>query len=212
MLYFRALQSGLAAMPAADPGLRERIDARAEVEGWPALHAELALLDPATAAGIKPRDRQRIQRALELIQLTGAALGERRRQDLRGGTRAGDLKIVLAPGDREARATRVEARFRRMMELGFLDETRRLYARGDLGPHLPSIRAVGYRQLWEHLAGRCRLEEAVERGIVATRQLARRQMTWLRAEPGAEWVEALESGAIARIRAHVGRWLDLQHG
>ena len=212
MLYFRALQSGLAALPAADPDLRRRIDARATVEGWPALHAELARLDPATAAGIKPMDRQRIQRALEVIQLTGEAIGARRRQDLRGGTRGGDLRIVLAVGDRDARAARLAARFHRMMELGFLEETRRLYLRGDLGPQLPSVRAVGYRQLWEHLAGRCRLDEAVDRGIVATRQLARRQMTWLRSEPGAEWVEALDSGGFARIRGQVGRWLDLPGG
>jgi tRNA dimethylallyltransferase len=211
MLYFRALQSGLAALPAADPGMRARIDARALTEGWPALHAELARLDPVAAAAIKPNDRQRIQRALEVVCLTGEPLGLRRNQDLRGGSRPGDLKIVLAPLDRDARAARVEARFRRMMELGFLEETRRLYSRGDLGPHLPSIRAVGYRQLWEHLTGRLRLEEAVERGIVATRQLARRQMTWLRAEPGAEWVDALDSGAIAHIRAQVERWLGL-HG
>jgi tRNA dimethylallyltransferase len=212
MLYFRALQSGLAELPTADPELRRRIDERAAAMGWPALHAELAGLDPAAAAGIQPNDRQRIQRALEVIELTGETVSSRRRENLRRATRRGDLKLVLAPGDREALAERIVGRFARMMELGLLDEVRSLYQRGDLGPELPSIRAVGYRQLWNHLEGKCALEEAARQAEVATRQLARRQLTWLRAEPEAEWYDPLVSGSSAQIMARVESWLNAQAG
>lgn len=212
MLYFRALQSGLADMPPADPDLRRRIDARAAREGWPALHEELVRHDPVAAARIQPADRQRIQRAFEILELTGQPPSARWRESLRTASRPGDLKLVLAPGDRQALATRIEGRFRKMMELGFLEEVRRLYERGDLDPGLPSVRAVGYRQLWDHLAGGCGLEEAAGRAIVATRQLAKRQMTWLRAEPGAEWFEALDSHAGARILDRVERWLAYPDG
>ena len=208
MLYFRALQSGLAQLPVADPEVRRRIDERGQREGWHTLHAELARLDPQAAARIMPADRQRIQRAFEIMALTGRPASERWRQPLRTGTRRGDLRIVLAPGDRVALAGRIEKRFRRMMELGFLDEVRRLYGRGDLGLHLPSMRSVGYRQLWEHLAGRDSLESAIGRGIVSTRQLAKRQLTWLRAEPDAVWVDSLETGAFAQIKGQVAGWLD----
>jgi tRNA dimethylallyltransferase len=212
MLYFRALQSGLAELPQADPAVRRRIDERASQLGWPALHAELARLDPGAAARIQPNDRQRIQRALEVLELTGETVSSRRRQDLRRGTRQGDLVLVLAPADRAVLAARVEERFSQMMELGLLDEVRSLHARGDLGPTLPSIRAVGYRQLWEHLEGRSGLQEAFDRAVIATRQLARRQLTWLRAEPGAIWHDPLESGASAQIKARVEKWIHQQGG
>lgn len=207
MLYFRALQSGMASLPPADADVRRRIDARAERRGWPALHAELARRDPAAAARIRPGDRQRIQRALEVIELTGQPLSELQRQDLRGGSQRGDLKLVLAPRDRALLAARIAARFEAMMELGLLDEVRRLHERGDLGPQLPSIRAVGYRQLWNHLAGKSTLAEAAGRAVVATRQLARRQLTWLRAEPETEWFDALEGGAGAQILRRIEGWL-----
>jgi tRNA dimethylallyltransferase len=208
MLYFRALQSGLAPLPAADPELRRRIDERGAREGWPALHGELARQDPAAAARIRPNDRQRIQRALEVIALTGEPISARQRQDLRGSVAGGALRLVLAPASREVLAGRLERRLRRMMELGLLDETRRLHARGDLDESLPSVRCVGYRQLWAHLEGRCGLAEAVERSIVATRQLAKRQLTWLRSESGAEWFDALDSGAIGRMSARIAAWLS----
>lgn len=206
MLYFRALQSGLAPLPPADAGLRTELDARAAREGWPALHAELAARDPAAAARIQPGDRQRIQRALEVILLTGEPLSSRQRQDLRGGSARGTLKLVLAPGDRVALAERLAARFHAMMAAGFLDEVRGLYWRGDLDADLPAIRSVGYRQLWGHLAGRCRLDQAVEQGIVATRQLARRQLTWLRAEPGTQWFDCLDPGNFAPISEAIEAW------
>ncbi len=207
MLYFRALQSGMAKLPPADPAVRRRIDARAAGVGWPALHAELARLDPAAAARIRPGDRQRIQRALEVIELTGQPFSAAHRQDLRGATRAGDLKLVLAPADRARLVNRIEKRFAGMMELGLVDEVRSLYERGDLGPELPSIRAVGYRQIWAHLAGECALEEAMERAVIATRQLARRQLTWLRAEAGAEWYDPLEDSVLDQITDRAEGWL-----
>jgi len=208
MLYFRALQSGLAEMPPADPALRRRIDERAAREGWPALHAELARVDPSAAARIQPRDRQRLQRAFEILELTGQPPSAHWQQSLRSGSRPGDLKLVLAPSDRDALASRIEQRFSRMMELGFLDEVRRLYGRGDLGPDLPAIRAVGYRQLWDHLAGEYGLPEAIRRAVTATRQLAKRQLTWLRAEPAAEWHDPLEPGTPGRVAERVRRWLE----
>lgn len=208
MLYFRTLQSGLAQLPSADAALRAAIDERAARDGWPALHAELARRDPAAAARIQPRDKQRIQRALEIVELTGQPASARHREDLRGGSRPGDLKLVLAPGDRAAMAVRIEARFASMMELGLLDEVRRLHGRGDLHAELPSMRSVGYRQLWDHLEGRQSLPEAVRLAVIATRQLARRQLTWLRAEPGADWQDALDPGAAGRIQERVERWLE----
>jgi tRNA dimethylallyltransferase len=212
MLYFRALQSGLAAMPPADPAVRQRIDERAAREGWPALHAELARRDPVAASRIQPRDRQRLQRAFEILELTGEPPSARWQQPLRSGSRPGDLKLVLAPADRAVLAERVEERFSRMMELGLLAEVRRLYERGDLGPEQPSVRAVGYRQLWEHLDGRCDLQEAARRAVVATRQLAKRQLTWLRAEPAAEWHDSLDPQTPVRVADQVSRWLEQQDG
>jgi tRNA dimethylallyltransferase len=212
MLYFRALLSGLAELPPADPDVRRRLDERAAAEGWPALHAELARLDPAAAARIQPGDRQRIQRALEVICLTGEPISARQREDLRGAEAPRGLSLVLSPGPREVLAARIETRFHRMMELGLLDEVRSLHSRGDLDETLPSIRAVGYRQIWEHLEGRCPLAAAVDRAIVATRQLAKRQLTWLRSEPGAEWLDALDSRVSDRMSERIRRWLDQSGG
>jgi len=207
MLYFRAWQSGLARLPAADPELRRRLDARAAEAGWPALHAELAARDPAAAARIRPNDRQRIQRALEVIERTGVPISAQRTEDLRGATRSTDLKLVLAPADRAALAARVELRFEAMMRAGLLEEVRRLYARGDLHGELPALRLIGYRQLWQHLQGAVPLAEAVTKAVAATRQLARRQLTWLRAEPGAEWFDAQDPKTPERLAARVAEWL-----
>ncbi len=207
MLYFRALQSGLAILPKADASVRAMLEERASREGWPAMHAELARLDPQAAARIQPQDRQRIQRALEVIEISGQSLSGRHRQDLRAGIRSSNLRLVLAPADRPALALRLAERFRQMMARGFLDEVRRLHARPELHAEMPALRLVGYRQLWAHLDGEGSLEQAVERGIIATRQLARRQYTWLRAEPSAEWFDALESGVSGRISTRVGAWL-----
>lgn len=207
MLYFRALQSGLARLPPADAAVRRRIEERAARLGWPALHAELLRLDPRAGRRIGPADRQRIQRALEVFELSGEPISSRQREDLRGATRESDLRLVLAPVDRGLLAERVAGRFRAMMERGLLDEVIGLRARGDLHAGLPALRLIGYRQLWAHLQGQCSLAQAVERAIIATRQLARRQLTWLRAEPRAEWLDAADPAVIDPLAARIVRWL-----
>ena len=207
MLYFRALQSGLARLPSADPAIRRRIEERAAAEGWPALHAELARLDPVTAARVGPNDRQRIQRALEVIERSGRPLSTQLAEDLRGAASREDLSLVLAPSDRAALFERLAARFDGMLRRGFVDEVRGLRARGDLHAGLPSIRLIGYRQLWQHLEGALTLADASDKAIAATRQLARRQLTWLRAEPRAEWFDAGDAQALERIAVRVAEWL-----
>ena len=207
MLYFRALQSGLAKLPAADPEIRRRLEARAGQEGWEALHAELARLDPASAARIGPGDRQRIQRALEVIERSGRPLSALLAEDLRGGTHDGDLRLVIAPADRAVLFERIALRFEDMMRRGLLEEVGGLRRRSDLNADLPAARLIGYRQLWNHLDGGCSLDEAVQRAIAATRQLARRQLTWLRAEPGAEWFDSLDPATPERIARRVAEWL-----
>lgn len=182
MLYLRALLNGLAPLPQASPGLRRELDERAARCGWPALHAELARLDPIAAQRIRPLDRQRIQRALEVCLLTGERLSQLQQRG-RSPLAAMRLSIwALAPRERPWLHRRLAERFHAMMNAGFLQEVRALHARGDLRAGHPSIRAVGYRQLWAHLEGECPLDEAIERGIVATRQLAKRQLTWMRSE------------------------------
>lgn len=181
MLYFAALHRGLSDLPPADPELRRAIAEQARKRGWPALHQRLRRLDPESAARIHPNDSQRIQRALEVQALTGRPRGERYRA---GRQRAPWplWRVALMPGERAALHERIRRRFHAMMEAGLLQEVERLHRRADLNAELPAARAVGYRQLWQHLDGRCSLAEAVECGVVATRQLAKRQITWLRRE------------------------------
>jgi tRNA dimethylallyltransferase len=189
MLYLRALLHGLAVLPQASPELRSRIDARAAAEGWPALHAELATLDPVAAARIAPNDSQRIQRALEVCLSCGRPISELQR-DTRSPLADWPVSYwVLAPRERAVLHERLARRFGRMMALGFLQEVAALRARGDLTARHPSMRAIGYRQLWAHLAGHYGLDEAVQRAIAATRQLAKRQLTWMRGEPLGEWLD-----------------------
>jgi tRNA dimethylallyltransferase len=190
-LYFRALQQGLSDLPEADPLTRARLSAEAEQLGWPALHARLAELDPEAARRIGCNDAQRLQRALEVIELTGRPLSELQRK---GATRPTTfpwrvLKLALLPTDRGVLHARIAQRFDAMLAAGFLDEMRVLRARGDLHADLPAIRAVGYRQAWDHLDGLTDLAEFRERGIFATRQLAKRQITWLRSDFGARLLD-----------------------
>jgi tRNA dimethylallyltransferase len=189
MLYIRALLHGLAPLPQASAAVRAQIDERAAREGWPALHAELLRLDPDAAARIAPNDSQRIQRALEVCYATGRPISELRRATV--SPLAGrPLKYwALAPTDRSMLHERLSGRFHAMMAAGFLDEVKGLRARGDLTPRHPSMRSVGYRQLWAHLDGGYGLKEAEQRGIFATRQLAKRQLTWLRAEKVPQWLD-----------------------
>ena len=189
MLYLRALLKGLAPLPQASAELRREIDERAARAGWPALHRELAGLDAEAAARINPNDSQRIQRALEVCLATGQRLSELQRETVSplGGM---PLKAwALAPRDRPMLHQRLARRFHAMMAAGFLDEVRALHRRGDLTARHSSMRAVGYRQLWAHLEGECGLAEAVARGIAATRQLAKRQLTWMRAETAPQWLD-----------------------
>ncbi len=179
MLYFKALVDGLDPMPAADPAIRAALDAEALERGWPALHAELARVDPATAARLPPGDSQRIQRALEVYRATGRPLSSFHQAAARAGALRDGLLIALEPADRGWLHQRIAQRFDHMLAAGFVDEVRRLRARGDLHAGLPSMRCVGYRQAWECL-DTGDLAPLRERGIAATRQLAKRQLTWLR--------------------------------
>ncbi|CUJ42528.1 tRNA (adenosine(37)-N6)-dimethylallyltransferase MiaA [Achromobacter xylosoxidans] len=200
MMYYKALRDGLDDLPQADPALRAELEARAARDGWPALHAELARLDPVTAARLAPNDSQRIQRALEICQLSGqpmsALLGRQRAAAGDDGNRY--LTISLEPSARAALHARIEQRFDAMLANGLLEEVRGLHARADLHPGLPSVRCVGYRQMWAHLDGEISLEEAREQGIAATRQLAKRQITWLRAQPERVIVDCLAADAVAQ--------------
>lgn len=199
-LYFRALQYGLSDLPAADPIVRARLEAEAAAQGWPALHSRLAALDPAAGAKIKPNDQQRIQRALEILEVSGRPRSAHWAAPRSAGLPGTIVKIALMPPERGALHAAIAERFRQMMAAGFLDEVRALKARGDLHPALPSIRAVGYRQLWEHLEGQGSLIEAVERGVIATRQYAKRQITWLRSEADTEWIDPKTGdAALARV-------------
>jgi len=188
MLYFRALQRGLASLPEADAAVRAAIDTAAAERGWPALHAELAAVDPVVAARINPNDSQRIQRALEVFRLTGRPLSELQADAARAPAGWAFIKLGLAPASRPELHAAIGRRFEAMMAAGFLAEVERLHARGDLHAALPSLRAVGYRQLWAYLEGACTLDEALRDAVTATRRLAKRQMTWLRAESGVRWL------------------------
>ncbi len=193
-LYFQALLEGLAPMPEADPAVRATIAAEATDRGWPALHAELATIDPRAAAKIKPTDPQRIQRALEVFRLSGKPISEWQAMPARECLPFRVLKLVLAPRDRAVLHQRIEQRFDAMLEAGFMGEVERLRALPQLQAverplDLPAIRAVGYRQAWEYLDGTLAENEFRNRAIFATRQLAKRQLTWLRGELDARWFD-----------------------
>jgi tRNA dimethylallyltransferase len=198
MLYFHALLHGLARLPEGDPDLRARIDAEAQRVGWAALHAELARIDPQAAARIHVNDPQRIQRALEVYRATGVPITSLQRQRRAALEGLRTVKLVLDVPDRAELHERIERRFHAMMRAGFLEEVRALRRRGDLHPRVPALRAVGYRQLWSHLSGEHTLEEAMQDALRATRQLAKRQLTWLRAIKGAHWIEARATDAARR--------------
>ena len=179
-LYFKALRDGISDLPQADPELRAAIDRDAERLGWPALHARLAALDPAAASSLEPTDAQRIQRALEIVELTGRPLAESYAQRETGGIRHRTLTLALTPSDRAVLHRRIEQRFDAMLAAGLLDELRGLRAKYRLDPALPSMRCVGYRQAWTHLDGEDDYATMRFKGIAATRQLAKRQLTWQR--------------------------------
>lgn len=188
MMYFKVLLEGLSKLPEANQPLRDTLEQRAQKEGWPSLYAELEAVDPDTASRLHPNHSQRIQRALEVYLVTGKPMSALQTESVGGLSRDYNFRqISLIPQNRKLLHRRIEQRFRTMIDLGFAQEVVDLYNRGDLHCNLPAIRSVGYRQLWDYCAGKCSLDDAVEKGVIATRQLAKRQMTWLR-----NWPDAIE--------------------
>lgn len=204
MLYFKSLLYGIATLPEADTGVRAEIEALAAAKGWEAVHRELAEVDPESAERIHINDPQRLQRALEVYRVSGKTMTAWHQQDRVGDHRAGEglaadlpcsvVQMAITPEDRGVLHSRIAQRFERMMGSGLVEEVAALRARGDLSPSLPAIRAVGYRQVWDHLEGELSREDALERGIIATRQLAKRQLTWLRSWKAINWLHTDATG------------------
>lgn len=208
MLYYKALLEGLAAMPSADAKVRAELEARAQVEGWQALHDELRRVDPESAARIHPNDPQRLVRALEVYRVSGLSMSAHRQHQAAENTAGGASKagqfpytvaqLAIAPDQRQLLHERIAQRFHLMLEQGLVDEVEGLRQRSDLHPGLPSIRAVGYRQVWDYLEGNLSLAQMEERGIIATRQLAKRQFTWLRGWNDVHWLDSLACDNLPR--------------
>ncbi|GAB0061336.1 tRNA (adenosine(37)-N6)-dimethylallyltransferase MiaA [Pseudomonas syringae] len=214
MLYFKALLDGLADMPAADAQVRAQLEADAQAFGWQSLHDQLAVVDPVSAARIHPNDPQRLIRALEVYRVSGMSMTAHREQQTAQSTEAAAsgrqqlpytvANLAIAPADRKVLHQRIALRFEQMLDQGFLDEVLALRSRGDLHSGLPSIRAVGYRQVWDHLDGKLTRDEMQERGIIATRQLAKRQFTWLRSWEDLHWLDSLASDNLSRALKYLG--------
>jgi tRNA dimethylallyltransferase len=205
LLYFNALLHGLADLPAADPDIRRQLDDEALRIGWAAMHAQLRRIDPVAAARIHPNDPQRIQRALEVYYITGSNLTCLQQASVR---QSDDLpcrilRIELTFTNRDSLRARIATRFHDMLKQGFVAETEALYERGDLNENMPSIRAVGYRQAWAYLKGECNYDEFVERAIIATRQFAKRQLTWLRRETGQLSYDAEAENVTIRVLSDI---------
>ncbi len=198
MLYFKAFLEGLARMPGADPAIRAEIAAQAEAYGWPHIHQQLAHVDPQSAARIHPHHSQRLSRALEVYRASGVALTQWHNNT---GADASDryrvVQLAICPVERAILHQRIARRFEVMMAAGLLEEVRHLWQRPDLHAGLPAMRAVGYRQLWQHLEGECSLDDAVKNAITATRQLAKRQLTWLRKWSHLGWIYTDHAGNVA---------------
>ncbi len=200
MLYYKALLEGLAAMPSADVQVRAELEARARADGWQVLHDELRTIDPESAARIHPNDPQRLIRALEVYRVSGLSMSALRQRQQAENTAAGAsagsqfpytvAQLAIAPADRGLLHERIAQRFQLMLEQGFIEEVKALRLRSDLHPGLPSIRAVGYRQVWDYLEGNLNRAQMQERGIIATRQLAKRQFTWLRGWQDVQWLDS----------------------
>ena len=214
MLYYKALIEGLADMPAADAAVRAELEAQAEALGLAELHRQLAEVDPESAARIHPNDPQRLIRALEVYRVSGESMTAHRQRQF-AESRAADAgagghlpytvaSLAIAPADRHILHKRIALRFSQMLEQGFVEEVRSLRARSDLHAGLPSIRAVGYRQVWDYLDGKLTENEMRERGIIATRQLAKRQFTWLRGWPGVHWLDSLACDNLSRTLKYLG--------
>ncbi|OHU89343.1 tRNA (adenosine(37)-N6)-dimethylallyltransferase MiaA [Pseudoalteromonas amylolytica] len=198
MMYFKGLIEGLSPLPEADPDVRAQLEIEATELGWSQLHKQLSEIDPEAAAKISENDSQRINRALEVFRITGKNMTELQKQK-QSPLPYQFHQFAIAPTDRKVLHQRIEKRFQIMLEQGFKNEVLALYRRGDLHPDLPSIRCVGYRQMWEHLAGDCDYDQMVFKGIAATRQLAKRQLTWLRGWPDVTWLETDEQQNLQRV-------------
>ncbi|WDG55643.1 tRNA (adenosine(37)-N6)-dimethylallyltransferase MiaA [Pseudomonas chlororaphis] len=214
MLYYKALLEGLADMPPADPLVRAELEEEAARLGWQALHDQLAIIDPESAARIHPNDPQRLTRALEVYRVSGLSMTAHRLRQSAQSTEAaasgrGQLpytvaNLAIAPANRQVLHERIAQRFTIMLEQGFVDEVVALRSRSDLHAGLPSIRAVGYRQVWDHLDGKLTFAEMQERGIIATRQLAKRQFTWLRSWADLHWLDSLDCDNLPRALKYLG--------
>lgn len=213
MLYFKSLREGLSNLPQADPQVRASLDERAATIGWPAMHAELARIDPVTASRLQPNDAQRIQRALEVHRITGVPLSQLQGRREAATSEARNeayrpVTIALSPGERAVLHRRIEARFDAMLRAGLVDELRQLRDRHALRADMPSMRTVGYRQAWAHLEGAMDAAELRDRGVFATRQLAKRQLTWLRSTPDTETFDCLSPDLVKQVRIYVQRQLE----
>jgi tRNA dimethylallyltransferase len=206
MFYFRALEFGLSVLPRADVAVRARLSEEARELGWPTLHARLAAHDPAAAARISPNDQQRIQRALEIIELTGRSPSELAASHPPGTLPYRVTRIALLPGDRAQLAERIFRRFGQMLERGLVAEVEKLFQRRDLSLQMPSMRTVGYRQVWEYLTGTVKYSEMCEKAVIATRQLAKRQITWLRGYPGVNSIDMSDKVPVEECLAKLD-WL-----
>jgi tRNA dimethylallyltransferase len=208
MLYFKALRDGLNDLPGADPEIRLELEQRAVKVGWPAMHAELAQIDPETAARLSPNDSQRIQRALEIWRISGTPMSALLNAPAQQDTPIKTLTLSLEPTERSVLHQTIAVRFDAMLEAGLLPEVQALHDRGDLHTSLPSIRCVGYRQLWSLLDGEIDYAEARLQAIAATRQLAKRQLTWLRGLPQRKTIEACTPATVETVIQHVAALLD----
>jgi tRNA dimethylallyltransferase len=204
MLYFKALREGLAELPESDAQVRVQIDAEAAARGWPAMHAELSRVDPETAARLKPGDSQRIERAIEVFRITGVPMSTWIARGKRAELPFRLIELALVPSDRSALHLRIEERFDAMLERGLIEELRSLRERYALRARMPSMRCVGYRQTWQFLEGEFDRGELRNRGIFATRQLAKRQLTWLRRVELARAFDCLSQGLDAQVLAYLG--------
>jgi tRNA dimethylallyltransferase len=207
MLYFRALEHGLSALPPADPQVRRRLEQECRAAGSAGLHARLQRIDPQAAARIHANDPQRIQRALEVHELTGRPLSVLQAEGRQGALPYRPIKLILAYRDRAVLQARIERRFHAMLAAGLVDEVRALLERGDLGAELPAMRAVGYRQVRAYLAGQTSYDEMVNQAIVATRRYAKRQLTWLRRETDARWFAVEDAPVADRVAEYLDRCL-----
>jgi len=204
MMYYNALTKGLATLPEADQQVRQEITALAVQQGWSAVHAQLQKVDPQSATRLSANDSQRLQRALEVYRITGKSLTEHWAEQSQQKLPYQVLNLAVMPRERKTLHQRIEQRFKLMLQQGFIEEVEQLYQRGDLNLDMPAVRCVGYRQAWLYLSGEISREEMLEKGIIATRQLAKRQITWLRSWQDLHWLESESTDLTARVL----KWLD----